>query len=297
MRSTPYITPECLPPETAPLVDVGTLQAFIAEHPKLFVITGAGISRASGIPTYRDEIGTWKTNSPIQHGEFLKDVAVRQRYWARSFGGWPNVGTARPNKAHRQLVTLEQRGYVTSLLTQNIDRLHQKAGQKRVIDLHGRLDEVVCMDCGAITPREQIQHWLEQHNPHLENLKVEMAPDGDAEVREELIGRVKVPDCERCSGLLKPNVVFYGGSVDREKVNYLIDKLQHADAMLVIGSSLMVYSSFRFCKYAVERNIPIACINQGMTRADGLLAMKVSADCGEVLTELSAALPELNHGQ
>lgn len=297
MRSTPYITPECLPPETAPLVDVGTLQAFIAEHPKLFVITGAGISRASGIPTYRDEIGTWKTNSPIQHGEFLKDVAVRQRYWARSFGGWPNVGTARPNKAHRQLVTLEQRGYVTSLLTQNIDRLHQKAGQKRVIDLHGRLDEVVCMDCGAITPREQIQRWLEQHNPHLENLEVEMAPDGDAEVREELIGRVKVPDCERCSGLLKPNVVFYGGSVDREKVNYLIDKLQHADAILVIGSSLMVYSSFRFCKYAVERNIPIACINQGMTRADGLLAMKVSADCGEVLTELSAALPDLNHGQ
>ena len=290
MRAAPYIQRECATPETAPLVDVEKLQEFVAEHRRLFVVTGAGISRASGIPTYRDEIGTWKTNTPIQHGDFLKDIAVRQRYWARSFGGWPNVGNARPNKAHRGLVALEQSGFINSLVTQNVDRLHQKAGQKRVIDLHGRLDQVVCMDCGALTPREQIQHWLWQHNPHLEDVEVEHGPDGDAEVREELIRQVSVPDCQQCGGLLKPNVVFYGGSVDREKVNYLYDKLLTAEAMLVVGSSLMVYSSFRFCKFAAERKIPIACINQGMTRADGLLELKVAADCGEVLATLANSL-------
>ncbi|MDA0688247.1 MAG: NAD-dependent protein deacetylase [Proteobacteria bacterium] len=290
LRAVPYSQRECASSESAPLVDVQALQQFVAEHPRLFVITGAGISHASGIPTYRDEIGNWKSNTPIQHGEFLKHVAVRRRYWARSFVGWPNVGNAQPNKAHRGLVVLENGGYIKSLVTQNIDRLHQKAGQKRVIDLHGRLDQVVCMDCGALTPREQIQQWLWQHNPHLEHLKAELAPDGDADVREDLIRQVAIPDCQHCGGLLKPNVVFYGGSVGREKVNYLYDKLSAADAMLVIGSSLMVYSSFRFCKFAAERQIPIACINQGMTRADGLLVLKVSADCGEVLSELASAL-------
>ncbi len=291
MRTAPYKQRECAIPDTAPLVDVETLRDFIAEHRKLFIITGAGISHASGIPTYRDEIGNWKSNTPIQHGEFLKDIAARQRYWARSFVGWPNVGNAQPNRAHRALVELERGGYIDSLVTQNIDRLHQKAGQKRVIDLHGRLDQVVCMDCGALTEREQVQHWLWQHNPHLKDQKTIVAPDGDAEVREELIRQVAVPDCPHCGGLLKPNVVFYGGSVDREKVNYLYDKLAAADAVLVIGTSLMVYSSFRFCKYAAERQLPIACINQGMTRADGLLALKVAAQCGAVLSELAGALP------
>lgn len=274
----------------APEADIPQLQEFVEDHPQLFVITGAGISNASGIPTYRDEVGNWMTNTPIQHGEFLELPGVRQRYWARSFGGWPNVGNARPNRAHRALAEIEALGFVSTLVTQNIDRLHQKAGHKRVIDLHGRLDQVICMDCGDLTSRDGIQHWLWQHNPHLEDIKAGLAPDGDAHVADELIRDIKVPSCARCEGLLKPNVVFYGGSVGKEIVNYLYSKLLEADAVLVVGTSMMVYSSFRFCRLAAEKGIPITAINQGLTRADGLLQLKVSQDCGEALTSLAAGL-------
>ncbi len=271
--------------------DVHALSGFIAGHPRLFVITGAGISRASGIPTYRDKVGTWKTNRPIQHGDFLQDPAIRQRYWTRSFGGWPNVGNAEPNLAHRALAKLEALGYVDTLVTQNVDRLHQKAGHKRAIDLHGRLDQVVCMDCGTVTSRDEVQQWLWQHNPHLDAIHIAQAPDGDAHVDEELIKQLQVPVCQRCSGMLKPNVVFYGGSVGKEKVNYLSDKLKTSDAVLIAGSSLMVYSSFRFCKLAHQHDIPIACINQGLTRADDMFTLKVNADCGRTLNSITEMLP------
>lgn len=294
MRTTPYIRPESSVSDSAPIGDTEQLRELIAANPRLFVITGAGISSASGIPTYRDEIGNWNSNTPIQHGDFLKEASVRQRYWARSFVGWPNVGKAKPNSAHHGLVELEKLGYVTSLVTQNVDRLHQKAGQRKVTDLHGRLDQVVCMDCGVVNSRHDVQDWLWQNNPHLEGLELEIRPDGDADVQEDLIDQVKIPSCQSCGGLLKPNVVFYGGSVDREKVNYLYDKLEGADSLLVVGSSLMVYSSYRFCKFAAERNIPIYCINEGLTRADGLLALKVAEDCGQVLTTLATELPALS---
>lgn len=275
---------------------VGDLAAFVSAHPKLFVITGAGISHASGIPTYRDEIGTWKSNQPIQHGEFIRTEATRQRYWARSFKGWPNVRKALPNSAHRALVRLEELGYVTTLVTQNIDRLHQKAGHRKVIDLHGRLDEVLCMDCGAITPREMIQEELWRLNPHFEALEQQLAvlaPDGDADVAQELIEQVRVPACGRCQGILKPNVVFYGSSVNKETVSYLFERLQQAEAVLVVGSSLMVYSSYRFCKFAHDNGIPIACINKGLTRADGLFSLKLNVDCGRGLHELADLLPAI----
>lgn len=274
--------------------DVHGLQTFIAEHPNLFVITGAGISHASGIPTYRDEVGTWKTNTPIQHGDFLKDAAIRQRYWARSFGGWPNVGNANPNQAHRALAKLESLGYIDILVTQNVDRLHQKAGHKRAIDLHGRLDQVICMDCGSLTPRDEVQQWLWQHNPHMDDIRIEQAPDGDANVREDLIRELQVPACQNCDGLLKPNVVFYGGSVGKETVNYLCEKLKTADGVLVVGTSLMVYSSYRFCKLAQQHDIPMACINQGLTRADDLFSLKLSQDCGKALSQVTEMLPALS---
>lgn len=291
MRATPLKNIEPASVE-APSGDIHGLQRFIAEHPKLFVITGAGISRASGIPTYRDEVGTWKTNTPIQHSDFLNDPAIRQRYWARSFGGWPNVGNAKPNRAHRALAKLEALGYVETLVTQNVDRLHQKAGHKRAIDLHGRLDQVLCMDCGSVLSRDEVQQWLWQHNPHLDDIEIKQAPDGDAHVREDLIGQLRVPVCQRCDGLLKPNVVFYGGSVGKETVNYLCDKLKAADGVLVAGSSLMVYSSFRFCKLAQQHNIPIACVNQGLTRADDMFALKLSMECGSTLSSLADMLPQ-----
>ncbi len=270
---------------------------FIAAHSDLFVITGAGISHASGIPTYRDEIGTWKGNTPIQHAEFLADSSTRKRYWARSFRGWPTVHTAAPNEAHRALATLEAKGYIKTLVTQNIDRLHQKAGHRKVIDLHGRLDEVSCMDCGTSTARSIIQGQLEQLNPHFEALQKQLlvlAPDGDADVSQELVDQVRVPDCPHCGGIIKPNVVFYGGSVHKEKVNYLYERLQQASAVLVVGSSLMVYSSFRFCKFAQERSIPMACVNKGLTRADAMYQLKVNADCGSTLKAVAEALPHLN---
>ena len=277
------------------LASASDLLEFIEKYPELFVITGAGISSNSGIETYRDEIGNWKSNNPIQHSEFLNKEAARKRYWARSFGGWPNVASAKPNDAHKALVKLESEGYVSTLVTQNVDRLHQKAGHKKVTDLHGRLDQVVCMDCGSITSRDQIQSWLRDHNPHISGIEVEksaLRPDGDADVGDKLIHEIKVPQCPSCSGLLKPNVVFYGSTVNKEIVNYLLDSLQKAKALLVIGTSLMVYSSFRFCKYANENQIPMACVNQGLTRGDSLFSLKVGGDCSEVLNQLIGYLPE-----
>jgi len=267
---------------------------FISQHKQLFVITGAGISHASGIPTYRDEIGTWKGNTPIQHGDFLSDAATRRRYWARSFKGWPTVSSASPNASHRALARLEECGVIQALVTQNIDRLHQKAGHRRVTDLHGRLDEVICMDCGVITPRSVVQGMLEQLNPHFAELEQELlvpAPDGDADVSAELVDQVIIPECPQCRGMLKPNVVFYGGSVHKEKVNYLYEQLQQANGLLVVGSSLMVYSSFRFCKFAAEARLPMACVNKGLTRADGFYQLKLDDDCGEVLNAVAETFP------
>jgi NAD-dependent SIR2 family protein deacetylase len=254
------------------------------------VITGAGISNSSGIPTYRDHVGTWKSNIPIQHADFMRSHATRQRYWARSFSGWPTIANARPNDAHHALARLEERGFVSLLVTQNVDRLHQKAEQQRVIDLHGRLDEVVCMDCGQLHTRAWVQGWLQEHNPHLTESSHSVRPDGDADVADELIASVKVPECPACGGVIKPNVVFYGASVAKKIVSDIEQRLEFVDSLLIVGSSLMVYSSYRFCKYAAQHKIPIACINEGLTRADDLFKIKVVADCGSILGQLEKSL-------
>lgn len=275
---------------------VEELCQFMRRHPGLFVITGAGISDASGIPTYRDDTGVWKGNTPIQHGEFLADADKRRRYWARSFRGWPTVGNASPNLAHRALATLEAKGYVKTVVTQNIDRLHQKAGHRRVIDLHGRLDEVLCTDCGASKSRAAMQQELQQLNPRFEELQQQLlvlAPDGDADVSQEMVDQMLYPDCRQCGGLLMPNVVFYGGTVAKEKVQEIYQRLQEASAVLVVGSSLMVYSSFRFCKFASEQGMALACINKGLTRADSLYQLKLHQDCAQVLQSAAATLPSL----
>ena len=226
----------------------------------------------------------------------MTDIGKRRRYWARSFRGWPTVDSAAPNAAHRALAELEANGYIETLVTQNIDRLHQKAGHRNVVDLHGRLDEVLCTDCGAREPRAVIQDRLASLNPHFtetQEQRLVLQPDGDADVSQELVDRVAVPECERCGGLLKPDVVFYGGSVPKERVASLYERLEQASAVLVVGSSLMVYSSFRFCKHASDIGMPIACINKGLTRADALYELKVSADCGSALERVVQALPPL----
>ncbi|WP_189475950.1 NAD-dependent protein deacetylase [Parahalioglobus pacificus] len=257
--------------------------AFIRAHPTLTVLTGAGISADSGIPTYRDAQGTWLGSNPIQHQNFLNMLAARRRYWARSMLGWPPVRDARPNVTHRCLAWMESKGHIDTLITQNVDRLHQRAGSERVIDLHGRLDQVVCLGCGQETQRETMQQRLLQANPDSELNTVSPRPDGDADVSDERVAAMQVPACSQCAGTLKPDVVFFGGSVPRDRVEAGMAAIERSDALLVLGSSLKVYSGYRFCKQAAALGKPIAIINRGVTRGDDLANLKLNADCGSVL--------------
>ncbi|XOV88982.1 MAG: NAD-dependent protein deacetylase [Pseudomonadota bacterium] len=267
------------------------LTTFVARHPRFVAITGAGCSVASGIPTYRDREARWQRSEPIQHQDFDNRATSRQRYWSRSFAGWPAVRDARPNPVHHTLAALEAAGHVSQLITQNVDRLHQRAGHQKVIDLHGRLDQVVCLSCGDKTPRQAMQEQLARCNPALKPEALALTPDGDADVDESTIEHFVVPDCTRCGGILKPDVVFFGGSVPREVVRTGIGAIEAADALVVFGSSLMVFSAFRFCRHAAAIGKPIAIVNQGRTRADELATLKLDEDCSTALTTLARAFP------
>jgi NAD-dependent SIR2 family protein deacetylase len=262
------------------------LQEFIFRHRRLFVLTGAGCSTNSGIPDYRDEDGQWKRMPPMSYQAFMGDPAARQRYWARSMVGWRRFGRAQPNGAHRALACLEGMGRSEILLTQNVDRLHQAAGSTRVIDLHGRLDQIRCMGCDRRMPRAAFQDELDRLNPSWPGLDAVDAPDGDAELEAVSFASFIVPPCRHCGGLLKPDVVFFGENVPRDRVDSATQHLAYADAVLVVGSSLMVYSGFRFVQEAARAGKPIAAINLGRTRADGLLAFKLQQSCEEALSFL-----------
>ncbi|HEX8012537.1 MAG TPA: NAD-dependent protein deacetylase [Casimicrobiaceae bacterium] len=261
------------------------LAAFVREHARVFVLTGAGISTASGIPGYRDADGYWQRNPPVMHQQFTASATVRKRYWARSLIGWPAIAEATPNPAHDALARLERLGRVAKLITQNVDGLHQRAGSESVIDLHGRLDRVVCLDCGAIHGRSSVQASMLQANPGFAHRAADIAPDGDADLDADFEA-FSVPVCLLCGGLLKPDVVFFGANVPRARVDAAFAALEGADAVLVVGSSLMAYSGYRFCERAHAAGKPIAALNRGRTRADSLLALKVDADCGATLTAL-----------
>jgi NAD-dependent SIR2 family protein deacetylase len=262
------------------------LKAFIDRHQRLFVLTGAGCSVNSGIPDYRDANGDWKRTQPVRFQAFIAEEATRRRYWARSMIGWRRFGEARPNDAHRALARLEARGQCEILLTQNVDRLHQAAGSRAVIDLHGRLDLVRCMRCSAADPRASFQDQLMRLNASWADLDATALPDGDADINHLDFSGFIVPPCAGCGGVLKPDVVFFGESVPRDHVALAHEHLENADAMLVVGSSLMVYSGFRFAQAAARRDIPIAAVNLGRTRADDLLALKVEDRCEEALSFL-----------
>jgi NAD-dependent SIR2 family protein deacetylase len=253
-------------------------------------LSGAGISTDSGIPGYRDRDGQWQRPPPVQLQDFVRSEGTRQRYWARSMTGWPLVARAVPNAAHTALRQLESLGCVQQLVTQNVDGLHQRAGSSAVIELHGNLSHAICLDCGAAHSRESIQDRLKDENPGFRDEIAVVAPDGDADLESHDIDRFRVPCCMRCAGILKPAVVFFGESVPRQRVDDAANALERADAMLVIGSSLMVYSGFRFCEWAHRMGKPIAAINLGRTRADDLLALKVEASCADALTSLVASL-------
>jgi len=252
----------------------------------LFVLTGAGCSTDSGIPDYRDENGDWKRARPVMFQAFVGDLHTRRRYWARSMVGWRRFGHAHPNDAHRALARLEQQGRTEVLVTQNVDGLHQSAGSTGVIDLHGRLDQVRCMGCERRSDRERMQCRLLELNPAWANLDARGAPDGDADLEQLDFSGFEIPACEDCGGLLKPDVVFFGESVPAQRVAAALQAVQTADAMLVIGSSLMVYSGYRFAQAASQAGKPIAAVNLGRTRADALLALRVNQPCVPALAFL-----------
>ena len=271
-------------------VDVSphALKDFIAQHRRLFVLTGAGCSTDSGIPDYRDADGSWKRAQPVMFQAFMGDPLVRQRYWARSLVGWRRFGHALPNTTHHALVRLEQRGAMQLLLTQNVDGLHQRAGSRHVVDMHGRLDTVRCMQCEHRLPREAFQQMLLAMNPDWASLEANIAPDGDADLEGQDFSRFAVPPCPYCGGILKPDVVFFGENVPRERVAQAMDALDAADAMLVVGSSLMVFSGYRFAHAAAKMGKPIAAVNLGRTRADALLSLKIEQPCAQALSFLCA---------
>ncbi|PAV26686.1 NAD-dependent deacetylase [Tamilnaduibacter salinus] len=271
-------------PETLPAgVAAEALSDFIQRHPRLFILTGAGISTESGIPDYRDDEGGWKRKQPVQHQAFMADEHLRRRYWARSLVGWPVIRNARPNPAHHHLAELEQRNHIHQVVTQNVDRLHQRAGSERVLDLHGRADEVLCMHCGYRCRRDDVHEWCSALNPSFSNLSAEHAPDGDADLERDF-SAFKVANCPRCDGVLKPDVVFFGDFVPKARVDAAKEALQASDGLLAIGSSLMVYSGFRFCRYASEWGKPIATLNLGRTRADPIADLTLNARIGETLS-------------
>jgi NAD-dependent SIR2 family protein deacetylase len=263
---------------------------FARRHRPLFVLTGAGCSTESGIPDYRDADGRWKRTPPVCYQEFARAQGARRRYWACSMIAWPQFARARPNAAHEALQRLEAAGYIHQLVTQNVDGLHSSAGSLRVIDLHGRLDRVDCLVCGNRIARAAVQRELETLNPQFWGRPGERAADGQADPGEVDTRRFRVPRCRRCGGILKPGVVFFGEPVPRPRVEHALARLMRSGAMLVVGSSLRVYSALRFCRAAVEQGKMIAAINLGCTRADAQLAFKVEARCTTVLEALADGL-------
>lgn len=251
---------------------------------RVCVLTGAGISTESGIPDYRGPGAAVRKRAPIQHREFVEQSAMRARYWARSMLGWPRFRDFEPNDAHRALASWPR---VTGLITQNVDRLHHKAGSRDVVELHGALADVRCLACGRHHDRDALQVRLEHDNPALLGTRFVLFADGDADLPDHVVDGFVVPSCEQCGGVLKPDVVFFGDSVPRPRLELAFSALDAAEVLLVVGSSLTVFSGYRFVLRAKERGMPIAVVNLGPTRADAEATLKLDARAGDVLPALS----------
>lgn len=251
---------------------------------KFLILTGAGISTPSGIPDYRDSDGVRRGRQPMMYQEFLAAPESRRRYWARAMLGWPRVRQARPNAAHEALATLQQRGRISALITQNVDTLHDQAGSHDVIELHGSLHRVLCLDCGQRSERDAIQQLMEAQNPYLSGVDAVQAPDGDTLLDPAFEARFQVPQCPHCAGeRMKPDVVFFGENVAQPTAARALAAAENAAGLLVAGSSLMAYSAFRLCRVIAERGKPLMAINLGKTRADDLLDLKIEGSCEELL--------------
>ena len=260
---------------------------------RLAVLTGAGMSTESGIPDYRGPETQRRARKPIRFQEYAASAEGRARYWARSMLGWPRFSRAEPHAGHAALVQLERHSHVLGIITQNVDGLHQAAGNRRVIELHGALSEVRCLRCDEPESRGALQARLEALNPHLAHVSHEqaaLAPDGDADLSSHWLADFRVASCLSCDGVLKPNVVFFGESVPRDRVHAAASLVDEAEALLVLGSSLAVYSGYRFVKRAHELGRPIGLVTLGETRADALAHVRVEAKLKLVLPELAHAL-------
>ena len=259
---------------------------------RVAVLTGAGMSTDSGIPDYRGPESP--PSNPMTIRQFTSDPAFRQRYWARNHVGWRHMDQTLPNAGHRALAELEYAGVVSAVITQNVDLLHTKAGSRTVVNLHGTYAQVICLDCGHTMSRAALADLLEAANPgFVERAEavggIAVAPDADAVVGDTTTFRII--DCSRCGGMLKPDIVYFGESVPKDRVEEAYSLVEGADALLVAGSSLTVYSGYRFVRRAAARGIPIAIINRGRTRGDDLAAVKIDNGCSPMLALLADELP------
>ncbi|GAA1688364.1 NAD-dependent protein deacetylase [Nonomuraea maheshkhaliensis] len=257
---------------------------------RVAVLSGAGLSTESGIPDYRGPTGRARRAEPMTYQRFVGSAEARRRYWARSHVGWRQIGLARPNDGHRAVAELERRGLLAGIVTQNVDGLHQAAGARRVIELHGGLDRVVCLSCRERTPRAELERRLRAANPEWEAAAGQINPDGDAVLTDAQVATFRVVDCTGCGGLLKPDVVFFGENVPGPRVDECFAVVGGARALLVLGSSLAIRSGLRFVSRAAALGIPIAIVNQGPTGADADAALTVDAPLGPTLTHVTARL-------
>ncbi|XP_001354539.2 NAD-dependent protein deacylase Sirt4 [Drosophila pseudoobscura] len=269
--------------------DIKRLEDFLLSKPNVVVLTGAGISTESGIPDYRSEgVGLYaRTNhKPIQHMEFLKSSNVRKRYWARNFVGWPSFSGKQANATHHALSRFEREMRIQSVVTQNVDRLHTKAGTKNVVELHGSGYVIKCLSCEYRTDRHEFQHILASLNSTFNNVLEMTRPDGDVEIPLDYIENFKIPDCPQCGGDLKPDIVFFGDCVPRQRLDKIAEMVYNSDGLLVLGSSLLVFSGYRIVLQTKDLKLPVAIVNIGDTRADHLADIKISAKCGDVIPKL-----------
>ena len=262
----------------------------LARGKRIVALTGAGCSTESGIPDYRGIDTPPRARPPIQHREFVERADVRRRYWARSLLGWPQFAAARPNAGHGALAALERGGALAGVITQNVDGLHHAAGSRAVVELHGALARVRCLDCGALTTRDALQARLVAANPGWTAADVRVAPDGDAELPDDVVAGFTVVPCAACGGTLMPDVVFFGGSVPRATLDAAWALFDRAELLLVAGSSLAVFSGYRFVRRAAERGLPVAIVNRGPTRGDVHAAVRLDLRLGDALPALARRL-------
>ncbi|XP_076294132.1 NAD-dependent protein deacylase Sirt4 isoform X1 [Lasioglossum baleicum] len=269
--------------------DIMRLKEFIDSHNNMCILTGAGISTESGIPDYRSEnVGLYARSNrrPVLYKDFCASDDIRKRYWARNYVGWPRFSSLKPNETHKILNKLEDAQKVRSIITQNVDNLHSKAGSRRVIELHGTAFRVMCLKCDQKICRYYLQEILDSLNPNMTATSQLIRPDGDVDISQEQVKGFVVPACMNCGGILKPDIVFFGDNVPRQVVESVQYNVKHSDSLLILGSTLTTYSGYRIALQANNAGIPIAILNIGHTRADDLASVKVEGRCGEVLSRI-----------